>query len=135
MKKVYWPNWKPGFEKQDEKGWYKVVEDDEAEELLRSGAVMRKDGEIWAANFTTAYAEETTDERAKDLLIFGILFFIAGIGLSIYGIILNNRYEYRLYTVFYQDAANPAMLWLSAGIAIGLIGFAMLLVGMIKKNR
>ena len=42
MKKVYWPNWKPGFERQDEKGWYKVVEDAEAEELLRTGEATAK---------------------------------------------------------------------------------------------
>lgn len=69
------------------------------------------------------------------MVIIGIIALIAGVGLAIYGNSLNNNVEAQIESLFSAGQVNPGNTWLYIGIAVGVIGLILLVVGISKSKK
>ena len=68
------------------------------------------------------------------MLLMGIVTTIVGIGLAVYGNNINNDLENQIVSAFGGDAASGD-LYLYLGIALAVLGVAMCILDIVKRQK
>ncbi len=67
------------------------------------------------------------------MIIAGVILSAIGLGLTLYGIYLNNNIEAQLSALFSSGNFDPGTSWIVVGSIILVVGIVLLIVGLTKK--
>ena len=67
--------------------------------------------------------------------IIGAFIIVLGIASAVYGNYLNNDFETQLGNLFETGRTNPGDVFMIIGIAVGVVGLILLIIGLIKHLK
>ncbi len=68
------------------------------------------------------------------MVFLGLLAIIAGVAGALYGNSLNNDLESQVMSFLNTGAGNPGDIYMYIGIAVGVVGLILLIVGLTKRK-
>lgn len=68
------------------------------------------------------------------MIIAGAILAVIGLGLTIYGIYLNNNVEAQLTALFNSGNVDPGTGWIVVGVIALVVGIALLVIGLTKTT-
>lgn len=69
------------------------------------------------------------------MIILGIVLMCVGVGAYIYGDQLNNNLGAQLENLFNTGTTNPGSVYITIGLVITIVGFILLIVGIVKRMQ